>query len=144
MARRSGGRRARLALRSAPLDDMTKPVHPGETGGQYRPLSETDITAVTENIFRLLEEIGFGDATPHCIETCTEAGAVLGNDGRLRMPREVVENALRQADKNLILYGQNPAHDMQIQGSKVHFATAGAAVTANISTSSSACVCSGT
>lgn len=128
MARRSAGRRARVAQRSAPLADMIKPVHPGETGGQYKPLSDKDITAITENIFRLLEEIGFSDATPHCIETCTETGAELGNDGRLRMPREVVERALQQAEKNLTLYGQNPDHDMQIQGNKVHFATAGAAV----------------
>jgi trimethylamine--corrinoid protein Co-methyltransferase len=128
MARRSGGRQARLAQRSAPLADKIKPVHPGETGGQYKPLGDKDITAIKENIFRLLEEVGFGDATPHCIETCTEAGAVLGNDGRLRMSREVVENALQQAGKNLILHGQNPGHDMRIQGKKVHFATAGAAV----------------
>jgi len=128
MARRSGGRRARVAQRSSPLADLVKPVHPGETGGQYKPLSDRDIAAITENILRLLEEIGFGDATPHCIEACTRIGAVLGHDGRLRMPRKVVKNALQQAEKNLTLYGQNPDHDMQIQGNKVHFATAGAAV----------------
>jgi trimethylamine--corrinoid protein Co-methyltransferase len=110
------------------LADDIKPVHPGETGGQYKPLSDKDITAITENIFRVLEEIGFGDATPHCIETCTGGGAVMGNDGRLRMPGEVVENAVQQAEKNLILHGQNPDHDLQIQGKKVHFSTAGAAV----------------
>ena len=128
MARRSGGRRARLAERSAPLAEGFKPVHPGETGGQYKPLTEQGVTAITENIFRLLEEVGFGDATPHCIETCTATGAIMGNDGRLRMPRQTVEAALQQAEKNLVLHGQNPAHDMQIQGKKVHFATAGAAV----------------
>ena len=128
MARRSGGRRARLAERSAPLAEGFKPVHPGETGGQYKPLTEQGVTAITENIFRLLEEVGFGDATPHCIETCTATGAIMGNDGRLRMPRGIVEAALQQAEKNLVLHGQNPAHDMQIQGKKVHFATAGAAV----------------
>ena len=128
MARRSGGRRARLAERSAPLAEGFKPVHPGETGGQYKPLTEQSVTAITENIFRLLEEVGFGDATPHCIETCTATGAIMGNDGRLRMPREIVKVALQQAEKNLVLHGQNPAHDLQIQGKKVHFATAGAAV----------------
>jgi trimethylamine--corrinoid protein Co-methyltransferase len=128
MARRSGGRRARLAERSAPLAESVKPVHPGESGGQYKPLSEQGITAITENIFSLLEEVGFGDATPHCIETCTAMGAIMGNDGRLRMPREIVETAVQQAEKNLVLHGQNPAHDLQIQGKKVHFATAGAAV----------------
>ncbi len=128
MARRSGGRKARVALRSAPLADNIKPVHPGETGGQYRPLSDSDVTAIEANIFRILDEIGFADASPHCIETCTGFGAQLGNDGRLRMPRDVVEKALRLAKRDLVLYGQNPTYDVQIQGQKVHFATAGAAV----------------
>ena len=44
------------------------------------------------------------------------------------MPREIVNHALQQAEKNLVLHGQDPAHDMRIQGTRVHFATAGAAV----------------
>jgi trimethylamine--corrinoid protein Co-methyltransferase len=128
MVKRSGGRKARRAIRSAPLADNIKPVHPGETGGQYRPLSDGDVTAIEANMFRILDEIGFADASPHCIETCVGFGAQLGNDGRLRMPRDVVDKALRLAKRDLVLYGQNPAYDMQIQGQKVHFATAGAAV----------------
>ncbi len=128
MARRSGGREARKALRSAPLSEAIKPVHPGETGGQYRPLSDADVLAIRSNIFRILEEIGFGDATAHCIETCTAVGAIMGNDGRLRMPGHVVENALDLCDRNLVLHGQDPQFDLQIQGQKVHFSTAGAAV----------------
>ena len=128
MARRSGGRKARVALRSAPLANNIKPVHPGETGGQYRPLSDSDVIAIEANIFRILDEIGFADASPHCIDSCVGFGAQLGNDGRLRMPRDVVEKALRLAKRDLVLYGQNPAYDVQIQGQKVHFATAGAAV----------------
>ena len=97
MARRSGGRAARKALRSAPLAEHSKPVHPGESGGAYKPLSDDGIAAVRENIFRILEEIGFADATPHCIEACTGVGAVLGDDGRLLMPLTVVETASSQA-----------------------------------------------
>lgn len=128
MAQRSGGRRARHALRSAPLAEDIKPVNPGELGGQYKPLSDSNIAAIDANIFRILEEVGFNDATPHCIETCTAVGAVLGNDGRLRMPRHVVEKALTQAERNLVLYGQDPAYDRRISGTRVHFATGGAAV----------------
>ena len=128
MARRSGGRRARQALRNAPMAEEMKPVHPGELGGRYRPLSETDIAAIDANVFRILEEVGFSEGTPHCIETCTAVGAVIGDDGRLRMPRHVVENALREAERNLTLYAQDPAHDLQIGGKRVHFATGGAAV----------------
>ena len=128
MARRSGGRQARMALRSAPLAENIKPVRAGEAGGRYKPLGKTDIPAIEENIFRILEEIGFADATPHCIETCTRAGAILGVDGRLRMPRDIVKSALASAEHKLILHGQDPNHDRHIQGTKVHFATAGAAV----------------
>ena len=128
MARRSGGRRARLARRSAPPEDTARPVRAGESGGQFKPLDNKDLAAITGNIFRILAEVGFADATPHCIETCTGVGAVLGNDGRLRMPEQVVEAALHQAEKTLVLHGQDPVHDLQIQDRKVHFATAGAAV----------------
>jgi len=128
MARRSGGRQARQALRAAPLAEEIKPVHAGETGGRYKPLSDNDIALIKANIFRILEEIGFGDATPHCIEVCTALGAIMGDDGRLRMPGHVVEKTLAVCERNLVLHGQNPTRDLQISGQRVHFSTAGAAV----------------
>jgi len=128
MVRRAGGRQARKALRAAPLAEAIKPVHPGESGGQYKPLSDEQVAAIRDNIFRILAEVGFADATPHCIETCTAVGAELGRDGRLRMSGDVVEHALEVCDRNLTLYGQQPQYDLDITGQKVHFATAGAAV----------------
>jgi trimethylamine--corrinoid protein Co-methyltransferase len=119
---------ARIAQRSAPLALEHKPVRPGETGGHFQPLKADGVRAIRENVFRILEEVGFGDATPHCVEACTAAGAVLGNDLRLRMPRKVVEQAIELAARQIVLYGQNPAHDARISGQDVHFATAGAAV----------------
>jgi hypothetical protein len=117
-----------VALRSAPLAEDIKPVHPGETGGQYKPLDDAGLTQINDNIFRILEEVGFADATPHCIETCTSVGAIMGDDGRLRMPRAVAEKAIEVAARDLVLYGQDPRHDVTLSGQKVHFSTAGAAV----------------
>lgn len=128
MARRAGGRKARVAMRSAPLAEDVKPVHPGLVGGQYKPLSDKDIALIDESVFRLLEEVGLSQATPHCIEVCTAVGAVLGDDGRLRMSREVVENTMNLAPRELTLHAQDPEHDMHLAGQKVHFSTAGAAV----------------
>ena len=128
MARRSGGRKARVALRSALLAEHVKPVHPGLTGGQYKPLSDKDIALIDASIFRLLEEVGLSQATPHGIEACTAVGAILGDDGCLRMSREVVENAMNLAAREITLHGQTPEHDMHLAGQKVHFSTAGAAV----------------
>lgn len=128
MARRAGGRSSRVALRSAPLAEELKPVHPGEAGGQYRPLAEDQVEAVVENAHRILEEIGFAQATPHCRDTCTAFGAVMGDDGRLRMPREVVQKALDLCDRELVLHAQDPRFDRKVYGTRVHFSTAGAAV----------------
>ena len=128
MARRSGGRQARHAQRSAPLAEHMKPVRPGELGGRYQPFSAADVDAVVATIFRILEEVGFKDATPHCIEACTAIGAELGDDGRLRMPRAVVEDVLSKARRNLTLYAQDPEYDLDLSGTRVHFSTAGAAV----------------
>ena len=128
MPRRSGGRRARVAERAAPLAEAIKPVRPGHTGGQYRPLSAAGVAAIADNALKILDRVGFADATPHCIETCTAAGAVLGEDGRLRMPGSLVERTLRQARRNLVLHGQDPRTDLDLSGARVHFSTAGAAV----------------
>ena len=128
MGRRLGGRRARRAARAAPLAEAAKPVRPGQLGGQYRPLTADGVAAIVDNAFRVLERVGFADATPHCIETCTAAGAVLGDDGRLRMPRSLVEQTLEQARRNLVLHAQDPRRDLDLSGTRVHFSTAGAAV----------------
>ena len=105
-----------------------KPVRPGESGGRYHPFSDQHLEAIVGNIYRILEEVGFKDATPHCIEACQAVGAVLGDDGRLRMPRAVVDEALKRAKRNLTLHAQDPELDLDLSGSRVHFATAGAAV----------------
>jgi|TARA_B110000503_G_scaffold21302_1_gene32368 trimethylamine--corrinoid protein Co-methyltransferase len=128
MSRRSGGRQARLAERLAPLTEEAKPVHPGETGGTFMPLSDSAMSAIADNAYRILEEIGFGSSTDHCTQTMVKAGAVMGEDGRLRIPRSLVDHTLSICQRNLTLHGVDPKHDLEINGQRVHFSTAGAAV----------------
>ena len=123
MSRRSGGRQARLAERLAPLTEEAKPVHPGETGGTFMPLSPSAMEAIAENTYRILEEIGFGRSTPHCTDTMVAAGAIMGDDGRLRIPRSLVEHTLSICQRNLTLYGVDAKHDLAINGQRVHFST---------------------
>ena len=127
MGRRSGGRQAKIALRKAALAEDLRPVRAGISGGQYRPLKDTDVELINDTVFKILEEIGFADATDHCIEACTAIGA-LYEEGRLKFPRAVVEDAMHKCCRNLVLHGQDPKHDLDLSGSKVHFSTAGAAV----------------
>ncbi|MCP4769249.1 MAG: methyltransferase [Gammaproteobacteria bacterium] len=128
MARRSNAREAKIALRRAALAEDLKPVHAGESGGQFKPLTPSDIEQIEATVYRILEEVGFADANEHCIETCLAIGATYGEDQRLRFPRAVVDDALAKCKRDLTLHGQDPKHDLQLSGSRVHFSTAGAAV----------------
>jgi len=128
MARRSNAREAKIALRRAALAEDLKPVHAGESGGQFKPLTPSDIEQIEATVYRILEEVGFADANEYCIETCLAVGAIYGEDQRLRFPRAVVDDALSKCKRDLTLHGQDPKHDLQLSGSRVHFSTAGAAV----------------
>lgn len=127
-ARRSGGRAARKALRAAPLTDDIRPIRPGMEGGTYRPLSDADILSIHNAALEALETIGLADAPPSGVDYLTKAGAILGDDGRLRFPRAVVEDALAKAAKSITLHGRDPKHDLDLNGNRVHYGTAGAAV----------------
>ncbi|SFI24881.1 trimethylamine methyltransferase family protein [Jannaschia pohangensis] len=125
---RSGGRAARQAARAAALPDDLRPVRPGLSGGRYAPLTEAQVTRIHETALAALEEIGLSGAPPTGVAAMTRVGAILGDDGRLRFPRHVVEEMLALAARDITLAARDPAHDLTLSGTRVHFGTAGAAV----------------
>ena len=125
---RSGGRAARHAARSAPLAADMRPVRAGMSGGTYKPLNDADIARIHSAALTALEEIGLALAPQSGIDVMTAAGAVLGDDGRLRYPRALVEDMLAKACRDITLCGRDPAHDLHLAGTRVHYGTAGAAV----------------
>ena len=128
VSRRSGGRAARKASREAPLSDAERPIQPGMEGGTYKPLSPEQIDQIHEAALQALETIGLADAPESGVAYLTGAGGIQGDDGRIRFPRAVVEEALAKACKKITLCGRDPRHDMQLWGARVHYGTAGAAV----------------
>jgi len=125
--RRSGGRKARQALRSQPLAAELSPVRAGLTGGRYKPLDDDAIARINDAALDVLETIGFGEPIPSCIEVCTASGAVYEN-GRLKFPRSLVEDTIAIAGRHFPLCGQDPQRDIEPRGRKVHYGTGGAAV----------------
>ena len=125
---RSGGRSARRAARSAPLAQHLRPVRPGMEGGRYEPLTASDLDRIHHAALDALEQIGLVDAPQSGIDYMTRAGGILGDDGRIRFPRSVVEDAIARANRQITLYGRDPKHDLDLSGTKVHYGTAGAAV----------------
>ena len=127
-SRRAGGRAARRMERAAPLSAELRPIRPGMTGGQYRPLDDAAVRAIDSAVYQILEEIGLSQAPESGIAYMTAAGAIAGDDGRIRFPRALVDDMLARAARDITLFGQDPKHDMLLSGTRVHFGTAGAAV----------------
>nr|WP_301919822.1 trimethylamine methyltransferase family protein [uncultured Defluviimonas sp.] len=127
-AARSGGREARRAARAAPLDEALRPIRAGLPGGQYRPLGDAGMARIHAAALEALEVIGLSQAPRSGVEILTGAGAVQGDDGRIRFPRALVEDMLAVAARDITLFGRDPKHDLHLTGSNVHFGTAGAAV----------------
>jgi len=128
LSRRSGGRAARVAARAAPLADNLRPIRPGLPGGQYKPLTDAGVQRIHEAALEALEVIGLSQAPQSGVDVMTAAGAILGDDGRLRFPRALVEDMLAKAARNITLCARDPKYDLDLSGTRTHFGTAGAAV----------------
>ncbi|MCT4608614.1 MAG: trimethylamine methyltransferase family protein [Pelagimonas sp.] len=127
-ARRSGGRSARVKARATALSEDERPIFPGMTGGTYKPLSDIDVQNIHKAALKALDEIGLADAPQSGIEILTGAGARLGDDGRLRFSPDLVEDMLTKANRSVTLPGRDPQYDLDLSGQRVHYGTAGAAV----------------
>ncbi|WP_406649000.1 trimethylamine methyltransferase family protein [Aliisedimentitalea scapharcae] len=125
-ARKRGGRKERLALRAAP--PQVNPCPPGQSGGAYRPLSETDLHSIYDTALRLLAELGMGEVPDRLHRDLLAAGASDAGNGRVLFPRALIEDAIAAAAKIFVLHGRDPDRSIEVGGDKVYFGTGGAAV----------------
>jgi trimethylamine---corrinoid protein Co-methyltransferase len=128
LSRRRGGREARKAIRSQAIPMSEAAVRPGMKGGQYKPLKQADLEKIHHAALKLLEQVGIENSIPSCVELMTSKGCTLGDDGRLRFPRALIEDTVANCARHFPLYARDPKYDLEPWGSNVHFGTAGAAV----------------
>ena len=121
------GRSARMAARAIAATPEN-PAAPGQRGGQYRPLTEAQITQIYNAALTLLSDLGMGEAPPVLVEAACARGATVNDLGRLCFPRTMVEEIIDGACKSFTYFGRDPKHDFEIGGDKVYFGTGGAAV----------------
>jgi trimethylamine--corrinoid protein Co-methyltransferase len=126
-AARAGGRASRIAARTAPVSQF-RPCPPGQVGGQYRPLDDTALGHVLDTAFRILAEIGMGEAPLPLVEAGVAKGATMSGEGRLTFPRGMVEDIIDGAATSFVFHGRDAAHDFEVGGERVYYGTGGAAV----------------
>lgn len=125
--RRSGGRAARVAARTAPGAEIN-PCPPGQIGGQYKPLNDAALRDAIDVAFRILGEIGMGEVPKPFEELALSKGARLNDLGRLTFARSMIEDIIDGAAKTFTYFGRDPKHDFEVGGTEVRFGTGGAAV----------------
>ncbi len=97
-------------------------------GGAYRPLSDADRDAIIDHAFEMLEKVGMADAPEGLAQRLTDAGGVQRDDGRILLPRSMVEAALTRAPSTVELPGFVEDRGVSIGARGVHIGTGGAAV----------------
>ena len=125
MARATGGRAGRHLRRSKALP--INPAPPGGFGGQYKPLSMSDMEQIYDVALRLLEELGVGEVPDRLRDLFVQQGARF-EAGRIYIPRRLIAQAVAAAPKTITLHGRDPARSIEVGGDRVHFGTGGAAV----------------
>ena len=128
LKRRRGGRKARIAIRAAPLANDVRPVWPGMSSDRYQPLTSGDMGNIHTAILDILETVGMADAIPTCIDAITGVGGFINDKGRLCFPKALIEDTIASANHAFALCGQTPDRDLEPWGNKVYFGTGGAAV----------------
>lgn len=126
-------RRSKLTAREAmhakrAVAPEINPAPPGAKGGQYKPLSESDIQKIYANALRILAEIGMGEVPDALRQKAIECGATVNAAGRLCYPKTMVEDIIAGACRNFMFYGRDSKHDIEVGGDKVFYGTGGAAV----------------
>lgn len=101
----------------------------GLTGSLYRPLSDSDVHRIADDVFRILSESGLAVYSDTAFEALKAAGADADEQNRVvRLPRSLVEDAIDSNPSSLTLYSRDGKHDVLLEGSRVHYGTGGTAL----------------
>ena len=104
------------------------PCPPGPSGGQYKPLSDSDIEKIYQAALNILCEIGMAESPPALQQQALDCGAFLNDAGRLCYPATMVEEIIAGACKQFTFFGRDNKHDIEVGGDRVYYGTGGAAV----------------
>lgn len=78
-------------------------------------LTEGDVAEIKQRSFDLLSDYGVVIVHPSAHAALIKAGAKRGSDpDRLRLPQELVEQALAEVPKSVTLYGKKPGFDIDL------------------------------
>ena len=90
-------------------------------------LSEEAVEAILGAAFRILEEGGIEFRSARALDLLRRSGATIGEDGLVRMGRDLVEHFVSLAPRGFTLHSRNPDKAVHMGGRVVNFCTANGA-----------------
>ena len=100
---------------------MTTPI---KRNIEFTVLNEEKIHKIHEKSLYLMEQVGMKVSGEHAVKLLLDNGATRGNDGLIRIPRKLVEQALKSAPKEITLYTRDGQPAMVINSeNQVYFGT---------------------
>ncbi len=94
--------------------------------GSWRPHPPEAVARVANAAVEIVTTIGMADAPPELIALIERVGGK-HQQGRLLFPRSLIEQALAQGPRQVLLAGQDPRHDLLVGGAQAYAGTGGAA-----------------
>jgi len=128
--RRGNARAERLKQRKA--NTPAQAVWPGVEAGRFKPLTQADMEKVHRGALEILAITGVADATQELLDIVLPKGCTLNEHGRLCFPVTLMEDIISNAANGYVVYARGERagkNDIYCDGSKLHFSTAGSAVT---------------
>ncbi len=125
--RKRSGRKQRIESRTAP-EQAINPAPPGQRGGAYKPLTDSDLETIVASAFRLLDDLGMAEVPEILEKQCLAKGARINTRGRLAFPEAMLQEIIDGAAKTYVFHGREPSRSFQLGDDRVHYGTGGAAV----------------
>jgi trimethylamine--corrinoid protein Co-methyltransferase len=90
-------------------------------------LSENDVQRIYQASLSILENPGISSESDLFLDIFEKGGAKVDRDARtIRVPRDMVESAIKSAPSSLVLHGRNaPAMDMLLEPGRVYYGMGG-------------------
>ena len=120
--RKGAGRKARVEKRKS--DSPSSAIRGGFVGGQYKPLSRSDMDKIHRGALKILATTGIGDATPELLDIVSSKGCTLNEHGRLCFPEAMMEDLIAGAALEYTVCGRGDRFgkdDIHCAGNKVYF-----------------------
>jgi len=96
------------------------------TGGSFKVFSQEDIQAIHQETLNILEKTGIRVHNARAREIFADSGAeVSRQEGTVRIPRSMVEEAISSAPSSVVLCGREEKNDLLLEKTNTYLGTGG-------------------